>query len=149
MENFFVWRAILVFLTITCQTRLLIGFHQYFGLFRCTACPFSPILVSRSLLLPLPFSLTIRTLPSNDPVCLEAGYTDFSAEMCGISIMMLKFFWNRIPLQICATIRAVFFMIIHVSSRPSLIGFGSVCLLKWHFFLIENAVPVKTPITSD
>ena len=111
--------------------------------------PIQPILVSRSLLLPLPFSLTIRTLPSNDPVCLEAGYTDFSGEMSGISIMMLKFFWNRIPLQICATIRAVFFMIIHVSSRPSLIGFGSVCLLKWHFFLIENAVPVKTPITSD
>ena len=102
-----------------------------------------------SLLLPLPFSLTIRTLPPNHPVCFQTGYADFSAEMCGISVMLLQFFWNRISLQICATIWAVFFMIIHVSSRPSLIGFGSVCLLKWHFFLIENAVPVKTPITSD
>ena len=113
------------------------------------ACPFSSILDSRSLLFPLPFFLTIRTLPPNHPVCLQTGYADFSAEMSSISIMPLQFFWNRISLQIRAAVWAVFFMIIHVISRPSLIGFDSVCLLKRHFFLIENAVPVKTPITSD
>ena len=97
---------------------------------------------------PAPIPLTIRTLPPNHPVFFQTRYADFSAEMCRISVMPLQFFWNRISLQIRAAIWTVFFMNIHVISRPSLIGFGSVCLLKWHLFLIENAVLLKTPIIA-